>query len=274
MPANPIQYLKKGKALCGKVFGSFVETFNWHNDFCKNLCGDADIPGNENGKITVSRSDPSAPVIRCSGCGGSSSKSADVDEQSISKEDEKICIMDFASADTSESPIKSPEASDGTSKIEWLKMPQPDGNTIEWVDDYHYGTGKMYEGERHRNKICLSGSFYAANFGKVPYLASEGVLSWRALPWTANVESFDDYTINGQWMNPFVIVANQTVRANPADVFAGENYLIVDLENRTAQVSGTEQANTDRFKCIYVGKILDGIQTEGIYTTPNIFAYE
>ena len=35
MPA--LQYLRHGKALCGKVFKRFVETFNYHNDFIANL---------------------------------------------------------------------------------------------------------------------------------------------------------------------------------------------------------------------------------------------
>ena len=66
MAANTIEYLKHGKALCGKVFAAFVETFNWHNDFCKNLKGDADLPGKAGatGRITVDRTDPSNPIIR------------------------------------------------------------------------------------------------------------------------------------------------------------------------------------------------------------------
>lgn len=66
MAANTIEYLKHGKALCGKVFAAFVETFNWHNDFCRNLKGDADLPGKAGatGRITVDRTDPSNPIIR------------------------------------------------------------------------------------------------------------------------------------------------------------------------------------------------------------------
>lgn len=60
------QYLKHGKALCRKVFGGFVETFNFHNDFIRNLRGDADGNGNAggNGRITLDTSDPRHPVIR------------------------------------------------------------------------------------------------------------------------------------------------------------------------------------------------------------------
>lgn len=63
--AKPIavQKLKHGKALCGKTFGGFVDTFNWLVDFCLSLQGDKDV-NNANGTVTVDRSDPSAPVIR------------------------------------------------------------------------------------------------------------------------------------------------------------------------------------------------------------------
>ena len=70
--AAPIaaQKLKHGKALCKAVFGRFVDTFNWLVDFCSSLKGDRDVNPAGDGRITVDRSDPSAPVIRCSGCGG------------------------------------------------------------------------------------------------------------------------------------------------------------------------------------------------------------
>ena len=63
--AAPIaaQKLKHGKALCGKTFGGFVDTFNWLVDFCLSLQGDKDA-NNANGSITVDRSNKSAPVIR------------------------------------------------------------------------------------------------------------------------------------------------------------------------------------------------------------------
>lgn len=59
----PAQYLKHGKALCGRVFGAFVDTFNWHNDFLLNLCGDRDVNGKE-GRLTLDRTDPHHPVMR------------------------------------------------------------------------------------------------------------------------------------------------------------------------------------------------------------------
>lgn len=67
MAANPIQYLKHGKALCGKAFRTFVETFNWHTAFCLNLKGDGDFPASQ-GKVSLDRSNPDFPVIRCKGC--------------------------------------------------------------------------------------------------------------------------------------------------------------------------------------------------------------
>ena len=72
--AAPIaaQKLRHGKALCKAVFGGFVDTFNWLVDFCSSLKGDRDANPAGDGRITVDRSDPSAPVIRCTGCKGGS----------------------------------------------------------------------------------------------------------------------------------------------------------------------------------------------------------
>lgn len=69
--AKPItvQKLKRGKALCGKTFGGFVDTFNWLVDFCQSLQGDKDA-NNANGRITLDRSDESAPVIRLDAANG------------------------------------------------------------------------------------------------------------------------------------------------------------------------------------------------------------
>ena len=55
MPA--LQYLRHGKALCGKVFKRFVETFNYHNDFIANLKGDGDLPMSD-GCILLDLTDP------------------------------------------------------------------------------------------------------------------------------------------------------------------------------------------------------------------------
>ena len=71
---GPLEYLSHGKALCGKVFARFVETYNGLVDFCANLRGDGDVaPGA--GRITVDRADPVHPVIRCPGCGDSDGSS-------------------------------------------------------------------------------------------------------------------------------------------------------------------------------------------------------
>ena len=59
-----VQKLKHGKALCGKTFGQFVETFNWLVDFCLSLKGDRDSDPDGNGRVQVDRADPSAPIIR------------------------------------------------------------------------------------------------------------------------------------------------------------------------------------------------------------------
>ena len=72
MAANPVQFLRHGKALCGKVFRTFVETFNWLVMFSQNLKGDRDCDPAATGKITVDRTDPDHPVIRCTGCGDGS----------------------------------------------------------------------------------------------------------------------------------------------------------------------------------------------------------
>lgn len=57
-----LQYLKHGKSLCGRVFGTFVETFNRLVDFHANLKGDGDVSAD--GLVTVDRADPAHPVIR------------------------------------------------------------------------------------------------------------------------------------------------------------------------------------------------------------------
>lgn len=64
-----LQYLKHGKALCGSVFGTFVETFNRLVDFHANLKGDGDVSAD--GRITVDRADPAHPVIRFDATGPS-----------------------------------------------------------------------------------------------------------------------------------------------------------------------------------------------------------
>lgn len=64
-----LQFLKSGKALCGKAFPQFVATWNWLVNFCSNMKGDADV-NDAQGKITVDRADPAHPIIRCSGCSG------------------------------------------------------------------------------------------------------------------------------------------------------------------------------------------------------------
>lgn len=61
-----LQYLKHGKSLCGKVFGTFVETFNALVDFMNGLRGDAEGKNGE-GHITYDRKNH---IIRCDGCGG------------------------------------------------------------------------------------------------------------------------------------------------------------------------------------------------------------
>ena len=66
------QHLKHGKALCGKVFGRFVETFNALVDFMLGLRGDADGKNGE-GHITYDRENN---IIRCDGCGGKGGGSA------------------------------------------------------------------------------------------------------------------------------------------------------------------------------------------------------
>ena len=68
------QHLKHGKALCGKVFGRFVETFNALVDFMLGIKGDADGKNGE-GHITYDRKNN---IIRCDGCGGNGGSGSDV----------------------------------------------------------------------------------------------------------------------------------------------------------------------------------------------------
>lgn len=73
-----LQFLKSGKALCGKVFPNFVATFNWLVNFASNMKGDADVDATI-GHIKVDRADPAHPVIRCAGCSGGGSSADEID---------------------------------------------------------------------------------------------------------------------------------------------------------------------------------------------------
>lgn len=114
--AKPIavQKLKHGKALCGKTFGGFVDTFNWLVDFCQSLKGDKDA-NQGNGTITLDRADPSAPVIRGTNAQGGSGGGGGGDEP----EDEPL----EPGADPEE-PYEDPEEDDGEDAID------ADGNEI------------------------------------------------------------------------------------------------------------------------------------------------
>ncbi len=65
MSARPsiLQFLQHGKLLCGKVFGGFVETWNYIVESFDNFKGEADLDP-ENGIIYIDRADATHPVIR------------------------------------------------------------------------------------------------------------------------------------------------------------------------------------------------------------------
>lgn len=89
MASFPSQYLKHGKALCGKVFGQFVDTFNALVDIAVNVKGDADVNNGE-GHVSFDRSDPLHPVIRCKGCEGSGSDVKANEKSGLSVKDGEI----------------------------------------------------------------------------------------------------------------------------------------------------------------------------------------
>ena len=72
------QHLKHGKALCGKVFGRFVETFNSLVDFRLGLRGDAEGKNGE-GHVTYDRENN---IIRCDGCDGGNGGGVTANEKS------------------------------------------------------------------------------------------------------------------------------------------------------------------------------------------------
>lgn len=78
------QKLRHGKALCGKVFGKFVETFNWLVDFSANLKGDADV-NEATGSIKVDRTSPFHPIIRFTGTQSSGGEQAQVEDMGCFK---------------------------------------------------------------------------------------------------------------------------------------------------------------------------------------------
>lgn len=58
-----LQKLQHGKILCGKVFGTFVETWNYICRRVENIQGDADVNPTK-GFVKVDNTDPEHPVIR------------------------------------------------------------------------------------------------------------------------------------------------------------------------------------------------------------------
>lgn len=70
MAQQEVQKLRHGKVLCKRVFGRFVETFNFLVDWTASVKGDRDVNPAGTGHIRIDRADPGAPVIRCDGCGG------------------------------------------------------------------------------------------------------------------------------------------------------------------------------------------------------------
>lgn len=97
------QHLKHGKALCGKVFARFVETFNALVDFMCNVHGDADANSGQ-GHITFDRSNPLHPVIRCDGCrlnggGGDSGDDPPDDPENPDEEDSVVTSLNDLTGD-------------------------------------------------------------------------------------------------------------------------------------------------------------------------------
>lgn len=84
------QHLKHGKALCGKVFGRFVETFNALVDFMLGIKGDADGKNGE-GHITYDRKNN---IIRCDGCGGGGGGGSPVADKSCFRIETRSCEGD------------------------------------------------------------------------------------------------------------------------------------------------------------------------------------
>ncbi len=78
-PGFPLQFLKRGKALCSAAFPNFVDTWNWLVNAASNLKGDADV-NNGQGHITVDWSAVDHPVVRCTGCAASAADNDGVEE--------------------------------------------------------------------------------------------------------------------------------------------------------------------------------------------------
>lgn len=134
---NISQRLKHGKALCGKVFSGFVETFNALVDFKDNLKGDDDV-SRGNGHIRVDRTNPRFPIIRCSGCrsGGDSGGAVDVDDVSVGKKsDAKIEVKGYhdltnTETDKSLAQMIAPESGTGSGTSETLERDRETANGV------------------------------------------------------------------------------------------------------------------------------------------------
>lgn len=123
------QYLEKGKALCGKVFPNFVDTWKRVLDVLANAKGDADVDETQ-GHIKIDRSDPAHPVIRyvtpdtsADGGGGSGGDGSGGDEDEDEETDDVVTSANGATGDVNVIGGKGIEVStDGqTIKVSWNK---------------------------------------------------------------------------------------------------------------------------------------------------------
>ena len=273
MAAPVIQYLKHGKALCGKAFAAFVETFNWHNDFCKNLKGDADLPGDGggNGAISVDRGDPTHPIIRFKG-GEVKGETAEgyPSPFQIVNGTIKNCIFFW------ENEIKQfGDTALPSSGYVFIRL---------WKTLHEAWQFSLVKLQAIPSRSDEDDDVVAVFYIPVYRLSDEGdvIMDYRSalislyppqekhdFPW-----EFDPVT--GFWKNAYVIVGNRTVRPDDRNALDGDNYLKVNVRDFSAEITDEEFDNTDELKCIYVGTVdLENlVQTSGIYTTPTVVCYE
>ena len=273
MAAPVIQYLKHGKALCGKVFAAFVETFNWHNDFCKNLKGDADLPGNGggNGAITLDRRDPRNPIIRFKG-GKENEQTAEGYPQpfQIVNGTIKNCIFFWENEMHSFSNMALPSSGYVFIRL-WMTLSRAWQFALVNLQDIPSRSDE----DDDVVSVYYIPVYRLSDQGEVIMDYRSALISLYPpqekidLPWHLD-------QVTGFWKNAYVIVGNRTVHPEDRDALDGDNYLKVNVKDFTAELTDEEFDNTDELKCIYVGTVdLENlVQTSGIYTTPTVVCYE
>jgi len=151
--------------------------------------------------------------------------------------------------------------------------------TLEWVEaggganvDGVTIVTNASEGAVSQGVASISGWTSASND---TYLSKgpQGALEWRRMPSIYNVAwQYDPQSRT--WRNAHVMIGTEVVSVDSSQVVDGAYYVEVDCVGKTAALVATPGTSDDTTKFIYVGTVANGVQTDGIYTTPIVFVWE